>query len=103
MKVGRNDPCPCGSGRKYKKCCLLKDEVRAQEALATARIDADEWSQSPPSDERIEWWEEDEAREEPSEATDEEPSPGPEYRDYPRVDEHLPALPPEEENIVRHW
>ena len=22
-KVGRNDPCPCGSGRKYKKCCLL--------------------------------------------------------------------------------
>lgn len=24
MKVGRNDPCPCGSGKKYKKCCLLK-------------------------------------------------------------------------------
>jgi hypothetical protein len=23
-KVGRNDPCPCGSGRKYKKCCLNK-------------------------------------------------------------------------------
>lgn len=21
-RVGRNDPCPCGSGRKYKKCCL---------------------------------------------------------------------------------
>lgn len=21
MKVGRNDPCPCGSGKKYKKCC----------------------------------------------------------------------------------
>ncbi|HCC43933.1 MAG TPA: zinc chelation protein SecC [Gammaproteobacteria bacterium] len=20
-KVGRNDPCPCGNGRKYKKCC----------------------------------------------------------------------------------
>ena len=20
-KVGRNDPCPCGSGRKYKQCC----------------------------------------------------------------------------------
>ncbi len=25
MKVGRNDPCPCGSGLKYKKCCLGKD------------------------------------------------------------------------------
>jgi preprotein translocase subunit SecA len=24
-KVGRNDPCPCGSGKKYKKCCLLKE------------------------------------------------------------------------------
>ncbi|MHB1247480.1 MAG: SEC-C metal-binding domain-containing protein [Sulfuriferula sp.] len=23
VKAGRNDPCPCGSGRKYKKCCLL--------------------------------------------------------------------------------
>ncbi len=22
--VGRNDPCPCGSGRKYKKCCGSK-------------------------------------------------------------------------------
>jgi len=21
MKVGRNEPCPCGSGKKYKKCC----------------------------------------------------------------------------------
>ena len=25
QKVGRNDPCPCGSGKKYKKCCLAKD------------------------------------------------------------------------------
>jgi len=24
MDVGRNDPCPCGSGKKYKKCCLQK-------------------------------------------------------------------------------
>jgi preprotein translocase subunit SecA len=28
-KVGRNDPCPCGSGKKYKKCCLPREEVRA--------------------------------------------------------------------------
>ncbi|MEL6572711.1 MAG: SEC-C metal-binding domain-containing protein [Pseudomonadota bacterium] len=21
-KLGRNDPCPCGSGRRYKRCCL---------------------------------------------------------------------------------
>jgi uncharacterized protein len=24
VKIGRNDPCPCGSGRKYKKCCMGK-------------------------------------------------------------------------------
>lgn len=24
IKIGRNDPCPCGSGKKYKKCCLNK-------------------------------------------------------------------------------
>jgi len=26
MKVGRNTPCPCGSGKKYKKCCLNKEQ-----------------------------------------------------------------------------
>ena len=29
MKTGRNDPCPCGSGKKYKKCCLSKDAAEA--------------------------------------------------------------------------
>ena len=24
MKIGRNAPCPCGSGKKFKKCCLNK-------------------------------------------------------------------------------
>ncbi len=27
LSVGRNDPCPCGSGKKYKKCCLGKEEA----------------------------------------------------------------------------
>ena len=31
VKVGRNDPCPCGSGHKYKKCCLDKEEDQASE------------------------------------------------------------------------
>jgi len=26
-KVGRNDPCPCGSGKKYKACCLRKEQT----------------------------------------------------------------------------
>ncbi len=28
---GRNDLCHCGSGKKYKKCCLQKDEEKAQQ------------------------------------------------------------------------
>ncbi len=28
VKIGRNDPCPCGSGKKYKKCCSGKAEQR---------------------------------------------------------------------------
>jgi tetratricopeptide (TPR) repeat protein len=35
-KPGRNDPCPCGSGNKYKKCCLAKDEAVEREQLAKA-------------------------------------------------------------------
>jgi tetratricopeptide (TPR) repeat protein len=30
-KTGRNDPCPCGSGKKYKKCCLPKHEAEERD------------------------------------------------------------------------
>ena len=30
-KVGPNDPCPCGSGKKYKKCCMQKDKQSGME------------------------------------------------------------------------
>lgn len=29
VKIGRNDPCPCGSGKKYKQCCLKKSQPSA--------------------------------------------------------------------------
>jgi tetratricopeptide (TPR) repeat protein len=35
-KTGRNDLCPCGSGKKYKKCCLTNDEAAEREQLAAA-------------------------------------------------------------------
>ena len=37
MAPGRNDPCPCGSGRKFKKCCLGARFVRADEISAPIR------------------------------------------------------------------
>jgi len=30
MTIGRNDPCPCGSGKKYKKCCGNAPQVQAE-------------------------------------------------------------------------
>jgi hypothetical protein len=30
-KIGRNDPCPCGSGQKYKRCCLPREDAAAVE------------------------------------------------------------------------
>ena len=35
-KIGRNDPCPCGSGQKYKRCCLPRDEAAAAAERAAA-------------------------------------------------------------------
>ena len=32
-KIGRNEPCPCGSGKKYKQCCLAIDEQAAHTAV----------------------------------------------------------------------
>jgi tetratricopeptide (TPR) repeat protein len=34
MKRGRNDPCPCGSGKKYKRCCLPRNEAAASKPTA---------------------------------------------------------------------
>src|SRR5437867_4481641 len=69
MKVGRNDPCPCGSGKKYKKCCLEKDQAaeRAQRvATRSAATTSDDWLPAPPTrpepppppppDPRVEAW-----------------------------------------------
>ena len=33
-KTGRNDPCPCGSGQKYKRCCMEKDQAAEHATLA---------------------------------------------------------------------
>jgi hypothetical protein len=36
IKIGRNDPCHCGSGQKYKRCCQEKDEAAERAARAVA-------------------------------------------------------------------
>lgn len=36
MALGRNDPCRCGSGKKYKKCCLQSDQDKQPEKILSA-------------------------------------------------------------------
>lgn len=33
MTIGRNDPCSCGSGKKYKKCCMAKNQPKSSSQL----------------------------------------------------------------------
>jgi tetratricopeptide (TPR) repeat protein len=41
-KPGRNDRCPCGSGKKYKACCLTRDEAAERQELTKAQVTRDE-------------------------------------------------------------
>jgi hypothetical protein len=45
-RPGRNEPCHCGSGRKYKQCCLEKDAAKA----STARVSAAASAPAPAAD-----------------------------------------------------
>lgn len=39
-QVGRNQPCPCGSSKKYKHCCLAQDAARTSATLRAQALDA---------------------------------------------------------------
>ncbi len=52
MKIGRNDPCHCGSGQKYKKCCSAKDDAaRSAELAAQAAARAAAIAEAPEGEE----------------------------------------------------
>ena len=38
VKIGRNAPCPCGSGKKYKKCCLLPNSDKGQKYASSTKF-----------------------------------------------------------------
>ena len=41
-RVGRNEPCPCGSGKKYKHCCIAKDQERLHRSSDVAGVTHEE-------------------------------------------------------------
>jgi hypothetical protein len=70
--VGRNDPCPCGSGKKFKKCCLDKEQQakppsvlhridpeldwRADAESAVGRVNEDVWNYDPLTEPNPQQW-----------------------------------------------
>jgi len=46
-KLGRNEPCHCGSGKKYKRCCLEKDQVILADASSYAGITQSQLAENP--------------------------------------------------------
>ncbi len=73
-RPGRNDPCHCGSGKKYKRCCLGKDEEAEREARAEAAAEAAEKEAAAPPEGQSE---------EPAEGRSEE-QPAPDAQRPPR-------------------
>jgi len=43
LKTGRNEPCPCGSGKKFKKCCLDRIEEARASAASAPEEDGERW------------------------------------------------------------
>ncbi|GEM_PF-3140794 len=37
-KIKRNDPCPCGSGKKFKACCWVKEQEKKQKRFSASKM-----------------------------------------------------------------
>lgn len=92
-KIGRNDPCPCGSGKKYKQCCLPKAD---QKSVAVQRNDEiDDFFEDQPA--------------ETAGCRDEEDTPvarvpsGPVFEDEPFVSPTLPDEVPDLTDEENAW
>ena len=110
-KTGRNAPCPCGSGKKYKRCCLEKDlaeersvpaVVEEAEVVGGTEIIEDEEFEVIVEDPEIpdDMWDEETEEEEPS--ADETRPVKPTGCPKPPKDD-LPDLPAEQQRLVDEW
>lgn len=110
-KPGRNDPCRCGSGKKYKKCCLSKDDEEMLVQLKEIEL-GEAWD---PEEEPVKWPEIIDAQTELEDVDsgegddeDDEDSYSPfgkgEDEGIPSVkDSPYPAISKDEEKIVDEW
>jgi len=111
VKTGRNAPCPCGSGKKYKKCCMETDlaeerfpsvVVEDTEEIGSTEIIEDEEFEMIAEDPEIPddaWDGENEGEDSVSHET-----PTVEPTEYPKPPkDDLPDLPDEQQRLVDEW
>ncbi len=127
-KVGRNAPCPCGSGKKYKKCCLAKDEqekieqreqAKAEEKMGDTLqrekeklfepVESDEFPEDEYLDEEEEFDDEEadlaDGDEEGGTGEEDDKDEGPQWPkvDIPQLKREVRELSEEENRIVDQW
>ncbi len=107
-KLGRNEPCHCGSGKKYKKCCLRKDEEDRRKEQEEQQYELDvELGRIDPFAGDEDWEEEpeNEIEEYPEEEYDLPPDYPPIFADEsPEPDNSAQQeLSPEEVAIIDQW
>ena len=106
-KLGRNEPCHCGSGKKYKKCCLRKDEEgrRYDQEVQSGRVEPfagdDDWEDDPAGDREREPEEDCEEEDDHGSSSDLPSDPAPESRSAPKVESN--KLSDEDEAIIDAW
>jgi len=100
INIGRNDYCHCGSGKKYKKCCLEKDESENLKASVLAKDhpdeDFEEFEDIPNTE-----IQRDAPTEEESQSTWEPPLN--KFPAFPKPPQKVPDLSPEHNRIVEDW
>jgi len=106
MNIGRNAPCPCGSGKKYKKCCLEKDEQERNVQIADTHFNShfkheeDEWE---PEDEQKSFFDDFSDVPDLLEYVDDEPFDEKEADNKSSETAKLPKISDEEDKLIDIW
>jgi hypothetical protein len=103
-KTGRNAPCPCGSGKKYKKCCLRKDEEeQRQKTMGEYQVNEEIFDDLKEDEDEVGWGEAEDAwsSDDKSEGTGSDDF---EFEAiYPQIDKSIPDISEAEQAIVDEW
>ncbi len=106
-KLGRNDPCPCGSGKKYKKCCLASGLYEGVSESSSGAVSAHDQFAAEEEQEFEDLVEEPDIPEPVREYDETEPvgdcEVTPVLLHYPKCDPELPDLPAPQQALVDAW